>query len=91
MNRYYSIYQIYESKPRAIATKSDFINECLAILVEREKNDPRWIALNHKAPSRDVVINYLTRRTPIKDALYKEALSEGLDTPVEILFRDEDY
>lgn len=73
-----SIFEIYEKKEKAIYPKSDFINSCLQMLQDAETNDEEWIELGEKAPTRDVLVNILIRRTAFTNPLWKKTLMKGL-------------
>ena len=73
-----SIFEVYESKQNAVYPKSDFINNCWKILQEAEVNDKEWIEMGEKAPTREVLVNILIRRTAFKNPLWKKALMKGL-------------
>lgn len=73
-----SIFEIYELKENAIYPKSDFRDECYRILLDAEKNDDEWISAGEKAPTKDVLINILTKRTAFTNYLWKKALAKGL-------------
>lgn len=73
-----SIFEVYESKERAVYPKSDFINNCLKLLQDAEVNDEEWIEMGEKAPTREVLVNILTRRTALTNPLWKKTLKRGL-------------
>lgn len=73
-----SIFEVYESKERAIYPKSDFIDNCLEILQKAEREDNDWIQTGEKAPSRQVIVDIFTRRTKLTNPLWKKALMIGL-------------
>ena len=73
-----SLFEIYRLKEDAIYPKADFREECLKILQEAERNDNEWIEAGEKAPTKDVMINILTGRTPLTNYLWKKALAKGL-------------
>ena len=73
-----SIYEVYEKKEKAIYPKKDFISMCLQILQDEEINNKEWIEVGEKAPTRDVLMNILTRRTAFTNPLWKKALMRGL-------------
>lgn len=73
-----SMFEVYRSKEKAIYPKSDFIDECLSILQNDEKNDVEWIEAGEKAPTRQVMIDILVGRTKLTNYLWKKSLSRGL-------------
>lgn len=73
-----TIFEIYNSKERAIYPKSDFINECWKLLQEAEAHDEEWKEVGEKAPTREVLVNILTRRTALTNPLWKKTLMKGL-------------
>lgn len=73
-----SIFEVYESKERAVYPKSEFINECWKILQESEERDEDWIEIGEKAPTREVLLNILMKRTALTNPLWKKALMKGL-------------
>lgn len=73
-----SMFEIYRSKEKAIYPKSDFINKCLSILQNDERNDEEWIEAGEKAPTRQVMIDILVGRTKLTNYLWKKSLAKGL-------------
>lgn len=73
-----SIFELYESKEKAVYPKSDFIDECLRILQEAEIKDKEWLEVGEKAPTREVLKNVIVRRTALTNPLWKKTLMKGL-------------
>ena len=73
-----SIFEVYESKESRTYPKLEFRDECMRILKEAEASDEDWIAAGQEAPTEDVLINILVRRTDLKNPLWKKALMKGL-------------
>lgn len=73
-----SIYEIYQSKEKAVYPKSDFVNMCLAVLQQEEETNKEWIEVGEKAPTREVMFNILTRRTAFANPLWKKSLMKAL-------------
>lgn len=73
-----SIFEVYESKESRRYPKLEFRDECMRILKEAEKNDEDWIQSSQEAPTYDVLVNILTKRTELKNPLWKKALMKGL-------------
>lgn len=73
-----SIFEVYRTKERAIYPKADFFNSCMSVLKDAEENDAEWIEVGEKAPTRDVLLNILNRRTAFTNSLWKKALMKKL-------------
>lgn len=73
-----SIFEIYESKESRKYPKLEFRDECMRILKEAEKTDSDWILVGQEAPTDDVLINILTKRTELKNPFWIKALQKGL-------------
>lgn len=73
-----SIFEIYALKEKAVYPKSEFLDKCLKILQEAEVNDIEWLELGAKAPTREVMMNILTKRTVLTNPLWKKTLMNGL-------------
>lgn len=73
-----SMFEVYKTKEKAVYPKSDFINQCLAILQEEEQNNEVWIEAGEKAPTRQVMMDILVGRTKLTNLLWKKALMKGL-------------
>lgn len=73
-----TIFEIYEMKEKAIYPKTEFRDECMRILQDAELNDEEWLKVGEKAPTKDVMMNILTKRTAFTNPLWKKALMSGL-------------
>lgn len=73
-----SIFEIYEFKESAVYPKMDFREKCMSLLKEAETSDKEWIEAGEKAPSSDVLLNFLTGRTKSFNHLWKKTLAKGL-------------
>lgn len=81
-----SIPELYNSKLKAIYPRTEFIDEILGLLKTREDEDIEWQKVGLKAPTRDTVMNWATRKTKPTNPLYLKALSVGLNIPYDNLF-----
>ena len=73
-----SIFEVYESKESRKYPKLEFRDECMRILKEAEENDSEWLHVGQEAPTEDVLLNILTKRTELKNPLWIKALQKGL-------------
>lgn len=80
-----TIPQIYDSKPKAEYPKTEFVDFCHKLLIDKERSR-EWMESQTKAPTRNTVMNWCTRETKPTNPLYLKALSEGLHIPIDQLF-----
>lgn len=73
-----TIFEVYEMKEKAIYPKTEFRDDCMKLLLEAEANDKEWLEVGEKAPTKDVLVNILTRRTALTNPLWKKTLMKGL-------------
>lgn len=87
-----SMFEVYEAKESRAYPRLEYRDECLNILRNEEKSNKKWIAIGQKAPTEEVMMNILSRRTKLTNPFWIEALMKGLGyKSINELMGDENY